>query len=464
MGLLDRINKVKNNDDDNILSENKSKKKVVVQKADIKSKSAKKIFYTPTGKEQELKNKLQKRIMDEFKDEEVDELIPKIDSIAFEIIKKDGEQFADIDRHRVVQELINDLTGFGPINPLLNDIEVSEVMVNGPDKVYVERNGKIQLTDVQFRDDEHVMQVIEKIVSPLGRRIDESSPMVDARLPDGSRVNAIIPPLALNGPTITIRKFAKDPLTVENLINFGTLTRDMAVFIDACVKAKLNIFISGGTGSGKTTTLNVLSSFIPDDERIITIEDAAELQLSQDHVVSLESRPPNIEGKGAVKIRDLVRNSLRMRPERIVIGEVRGGEALDMLQAMNTGHDGSLATGHANSPRDMITRLETMVLMAGMELPIKAIRQQIAGAIDLIVQQARLKDGSRKIVNITEVQGLEGDIVVLQDIFTYKQQGIDKNGKIIGAMVSTGIRPKFYDRLESSGIHIPDSIFKLEEW
>ncbi|MCM1988186.1 CpaF family protein [Oceanirhabdus seepicola] len=461
MGLLDRINKVKSNDD-NKLNENIDKKTRLVHQVDDKSNSSKKIFYTPTGKEQELKNKLQKRIMDEFKDEEVEELIPKIDSIAFEIIKKDGEQFADIDRKRVVQELINDLTGYGPINPLLNDIEVSEVMVNGPDQVYVERNGKIQLTDVQFRDDEHVMQVIEKIVSPLGRRIDESSPMVDARLPDGSRVNAIIPPLALNGPTITIRKFAKDPLTIENLISFGTVTRDMAIFIDACVKAKLNIFISGGTGSGKTTTLNVLSSFIPDDERIITIEDAAELQLSQEHVVSLESRPANIEGKGAVKIRDLVRNSLRMRPERIVIGEVRGGEALDMLQAMNTGHDGSLATGHANSPRDMITRLETMVLMAGMELPIKAIRQQISGAIDLIVQQARLKDGTRKIVNITEVQGLEGDIVVLQDIFTFKQQGIDKKGKIIGAMVSTGIRPKFYDRLESSGIHIPDSIFKFD--
>ncbi len=463
MGLLDRINKAKSNDD-NILHDNIDKKTKSVHQVDNKSNSSKKIFYTPTGKEQELKNKLQKKIMDEYKDEEVEGLIHKIDSIAFEIIKKDGEHFGEIDRNRVVQELINDLTGYGPINPLLNDIEVSEVMVNGPDKVYVERNGKIQLTDVQFRDDEHVMQVIEKIVSPLGRRIDESSPMVDARLPDGSRVNAIIPPLALNGPTITIRKFSKDPLTIENLISFGTLTRDMAVFIDACVKAKLNIFISGGTGSGKTTTLNVLSSFIPEDERIITIEDAAELQLSQEHVVSLESRPPNIEGKGAVKIRDLVRNSLRMRPERIVIGEVRGGEALDMLQAMNTGHDGSLATGHANSPRDMITRLETMVLMAGMELPIKAIRQQISGAIDLIVQQARLKDGARKIISITEVQGLEGDIVVLQDIFTFKQQGIDKNGKIIGSMVSTGIRPKFYERLESSGIHIPDSIFKLEEW
>jgi pilus assembly protein CpaF len=337
-------------------------------------------------------------------------------------------------------------------------------MVNGPYRVYVERKGKVVLTDVQFRNDEHVMHIIEKIVSPLGRRIDESSPMVDARLPDGSRVNAIIPPLALKGPTITIRKFAKDPFTIENLISFGTLTRDMAIFIDACVKARLNIFISGGTGSGKTTTLNVLSSFIPDDERIITIEDAAELQLGQDHVISLESRPANIEGTGAITIRDLVKNSLRMRPERIVIGEVRGGEALDMLQAMNTGHDGSLATGHSNSPRDMIARLETMVLMAGMELPVRAIRQQISGAIDLIIQQSRLSDGSRRIVSITEVQGMEGEVVVLQDIFTFKQQGKDQNGKLIGKMISTGIRPKFYDKLLASGIQVPDSIFQIEEW
>jgi pilus assembly protein CpaF len=316
---------------------------------------------------------------------------------------------------------------------------------------------------VVFRDDEHVMHIIEKIVSPLGRRIDESSPMVDARLPDGSRVNAIIPPLALNGPTITIRKFSKEPFEIEDLINFGTLTKEMATFIEACVKARLNIFISGGTGSGKTTTLNVLSSFIPNDERIITIEDAAELQLWQDHVVSLESRPPNIEGKGAITIRDLVKNSLRMRPERIIIGEVRSGEALDMLQAMNTGHDGSLATGHSNSPRDMISRLETMVLMAGMDLPIKAIREQIAGALDLIIQQSRLKDGSRKITHITEVQGLEGDVIVLQDIFIFKQQGVDSDGKIIGKLIPTGVRPKFYDRLETSGIHIPAMIFMEEE-
>jgi pilus assembly protein CpaF len=417
-------------------------------------------------KHQELKNRLHKQILSELKDDDnVEEIIPKLDAMAIEIIKEDESFRGKIDRKRVVDELINDLTGFGPINPLLMDENVTEVMVNGPNFVYCERKGKIELTSIKFRDDEHVMNIIEKIVSPIGRRIDESSPMVDARLPDGSRVNAIIPPLALNGPTITIRKFSKDPFQIEDMINFGTLTHEMAVFLEACVKAKLNVFVSGGTGSGKTTTLNVLSNFIPYDERIITIEDAAELQLGQEHVISLESRPPNIEGKGAITIRDLVRNSLRMRPDRIVIGEVRGGEALDMLQAMNTGHDGSLATGHSNSPRDMIARLETMVLLAGIELPIKAIREQIAGAVDVIIQQARLKDGSRKIINITEVQGLEGDVIVLQDIFMFKQAGVDANGKIIGKLVPTGVRPKFYERLETSGIHIPTSVFiEEEEW
>ena len=296
-------------------------------------------------------------------------------------------------------------------------------------------------------------------MAPIGRRIDESMPMVDARLPDGSRVNAIIPPLALNGPTITIRKFAADPLTVDDLISFGTMTPEIARFLEACVKVRLNIVVSGGTGSGKTTLLNVLSSFIPPDERIVTIEDAAELQLRQEHVVSLESRPPNIEGKGAITIRDLVRNSLRMRPDRIVVGEVRGGEALDMLQAMNTGHDGSLTTGHANSPRDMLSRLETMVLMAGMDLPVRAIREQIASAIDLIIQQARLRDGSRKIVQITEVQGMEGDVITLQDIFFFEQRGIDEEGRILGRLRPTGIRPKFSDRFQAAGIDLPAELF-----
>jgi len=410
-------------------------------------------------KHQELKNRLHQQILNELKDEDVENILPKIDAMAVEIMKEDESFRGKIDRKKVVDELINDLTGFGPINPLLLDAEVSEVMVNGPNRVYVERNGKLELTYVQFRDDEHVLHIIDKIVSPLGRRIDESSPMVDARLPDGSRVNVIIPPLALNGPTITIRKFSKEPYKIEDLIGFGTLSKEMAVFLEACVNARLNIFVSGGTGSGKTTTLNVLSAFIPSDERIVTIEDAAELQLWQEHVVSLESRLPNIEGKGGISIRDLVRNSLRMRPERIVIGEVRGGEALDMLQAMNTGHDGSLATGHSNSPRDMIARLETMVLMAGIELPVKAIREQVAGAIDLIIQQSRLKDGSRKITNITEVQGMEGDVVVLQDIFIFRQYGVDAEGKLIGRLVPTGVRPKFYERLENSGMRIPASVF-----
>ncbi|WML57193.1 CpaF family protein [Neobacillus sp. PS2-9] len=417
-------------------------------------------------KNQELKNVLHKKILHELKEQEIEEIIPQLDGMAVEIIKDDEDFRGQIDRKKVVNELINDLTGFGPINPLLLDEDVSEVMVNGPNQVYCERKGKLVLTPVQFRDNEHVMSVIEKIVAPLGRRIDESSPMVDARLPDGSRVNAIIPPLALNGPTITIRKFSKDPYQIEDLINFGTVTEEMAIFLDACVKARLNIFVSGGTGSGKTTTLNVLSNFIPEDERIVTIEDAAEIQLGQEHVVSLESRPPNIEGKGSISIRDLVRNSLRMRPDRVIIGEVRGGEALDMLQAMNTGHDGSLATGHSNSPRDMIARLETMVLLAGVDLPVKAIREQIAGAIDVIIQQSRLKDGSRKITNITEVQGMEGDIIVLQDIFTFQQEGLNPEGKIIGRLVPTGVRPKFYEKLEASGIHIPASVFidHHEEW
>jgi pilus assembly protein CpaF len=414
-------------------------------------------------KHQELKNLLHKKILNELKDEEVEGIIPKLESMAIEIIKEDETFRGQIDRKRVIDELTNDLTGFGPINPLLLDEEVSEVMVNGPNQVYCERNGRLELTSIQFRDDEHVMSVIEKIVAPIGRRIDESSPMVDARLPDGSRVNAVIPPLALKGPTITIRKFAKDPFQIDDLINFGTLSEEMAIFLEACVKARLNIFVSGGTGSGKTTTLNVLSNFIPEDERIVTIEDAAELQLGQDHIVSLESRPPNIEGKGAITIRDLVRNSLRMRPDRIVIGEVRGSEALDMLQAMNTGHDGSLATGHSNSARDMIARLETMVLLAGVELPVKAIREQIAGAIDIIIQQSRLKDGTRKIISITEVQGMEGDVIVLQDIFTFKQEGVTAEGKIFGHLIPTGVRPKFYDRLETSGIHIPASVFIGDE-
>ncbi|MGE5507743.1 MAG: CpaF family protein [Chitinophagales bacterium] len=389
-----------------------------------------------------------------------DEVRAAIEAVIAEVLDAEAPNMTRTDRQALVTEIIDEVLGFGPINGLLNDPNISEVMVNGPRQVYIERKGKLVLTDVVFRDNNHVMHVIEKIVAPLGRRIDESSPMVDARLPDGSRVNAIIPPLSLVGPCITIRKFSKDPLQIKDLIRFGSLSEQMAWFLEACVKSRLNIVVSGGTGSGKTTTLNVLSSFIPEDERIVTVEDAAELQLRQDHVVSLESRPPNIEGKGAVHIRDLVRNCLRMRPDRIVVGEVRGGEALDMLQAMNTGHDGSLTTGHANSPRDMLARLETMVLMAGMELPVKAIREQIASAVDLIVQQSRLRDGSRKITHITEVQGMEGEIITLQDIFVFEQRGVDETtGKIVGRHKPTGIRPKFIDKFYNAGIQVPPDLF-----
>ncbi|MEH6953573.1 CpaF family protein [Neobacillus drentensis] len=367
------------------------------------------------------------------------------------------------EKQEILNYVENELLAYGPITPLLENPFISEVMVNSFDEIYYEKNGKILRSTINFVDNQHVMRVIERIVSPIGRRVDESSPMVDARLPDGSRVNAIIPPLALKGPSLTIRKFSDTPFTINDLIRFGTLSVDMAEFLDICVKSKLNIFISGGTGSGKTSTLNVLSSFIPNNERIVTIEDAAELKLNQEHVVSLESRPPNIEGKGQISIRDLVRNSLRMRPDRIVVGEVRGAEALDMLQAMNTGHDGSLSTGHANSPRDILSRLETMVLMAGFELPVKAIREQIANAIDVIVQQTRMKDGTRKVTYITEVLGMEGDTIVLQDIYLFNETGLTNDGRIEGKFTSTGIRPKFTEKLEMNGHALPASWF-VGEW
>ena len=362
-------------------------------------------------------------------------------------------------RANVEQEVIYEVLGYGPIQTLIDDPEINEIMVNGPHQVFIERRGKLQLTNRRFADDEHVMRIIEKIIAPLGRRLDESVPMVDARLPDGSRVNAIIPPLAVNGPCVTIRKFSADPFTPDDLVNFGTLSPAMRDFMAACVRSRLNILVSGGTGSGKTTTLNVLSSFIPADERIVTIEDAAELQLQQDHVVTLESRPCNAEGKGEIDIRALVRNSLRMRPDRLVVGEVRGAEALDMLQAMNTGHDGSMSTLHANSARDALARLETMVMMSGMDLPTVAIREQVSSALHLILHQNRLRDGSRRVTSITEVQRMEGEGIVLQDLFVFKRHSVDNEGKVIGEHTAAGVRPLFMDILEAEGYELSADIF-----
>ena len=412
----------------------------------------------------ELRTKIQNRVIEELDidfneiSDQNEELKQEINFIITKNIEQESLNMTNNQKRKIKEELLDEIIGFGPITALLADISVTEIMVNGPNHIYVEKNGKLILTDAKFKNDNHVMHVIKKIVAPIGRRIDESSPMVDARLPNGSRVNAIIPPLAIDGPTITIRKFAEDPFKVEDLINFGTLSTKMAALLRICVEGRLNIVVSGGTGSGKTTTLNVLSSFIPESDRIVTIEDAAELQLSQMHVVRLETRPANIEGKGEVTIRDLVKNSLRMRPDRIIVGEVRSGETLDMLQAMNTGHDGSLTTGHANSPRDMLSRIETMVLMSGMNLPIKAIRDQAASAIDLIIQQSRLMDGSRKITHITEVQGMEGDVIILQDIFKFEQKGIDNKGKVKGEFASTGIMPKFVQKLKDKGIILPTDL------
>jgi pilus assembly protein CpaF len=362
-------------------------------------------------------------------------------------------------RKQIFEQVLNDLLGFGPIQSLLDDDDVSEIMVNGPKKVFVEKGGKLTKTNVTFDDDDHVLRIIDRIILPLGRRVDTDSPTVDARLPDGSRVNAVVRPVAIDGPSITIRKFRKDKLKAEDLITFGSMTRQMADFLEACVKARFNIIISGGTGSGKTTLLNVMSGFIPENERIITIEDAAELQLQQDHVMRMETKAANADGLHAVSIRELVKNSLRMRPDRIVVGEVRGGEALDMLQAMNTGHDGSLTTVHANTPRDAMSRIETLVLMAGMDLPLKVVRQQVSSAVDLIVQQTRLKDGQRKVTAVTEVAGMEGEIIVLSDIFKFNQSGVTTEGKVLGEVNATGIRPNFTPRLEAAGFKLSADIF-----
>jgi pilus assembly protein CpaF len=412
----------------------------------------------------DLKTRVQNKLLAEMDPSmdvsKTDEVRTTIEGLYDSVLGEENIILSRVERQRLFEQIVAEILGYGPIEPFLADETVTEVMVNGPKNIYIERAGKIVRTTAQFESNDHVMRIIDRIVAPLGRRIDEAQPYVDARLPDGSRVNAVIPPISLVGPTITIRKFFKIPLTVEQIIEKGSISAESVEFLKACVVARLNLIVSGGTGSGKTTLLNILSGFIPEDERIVTIENAAELQLRQEHVVTLESRPPNIEGRGEVSIRDLVINSLRMRPERIIVGECRGAESLDMLQAMNTGHDGSLTTLHANSPRDALSRMETMCLMAGMDLPHRAIREQIASAIDVIVQQERMRDGSRRVISVSEVQGMEGDVITMSEIFTFEKTGIE-NGRIIGRLLPTGLRPKFIDRIEAAGIRLPPTIFGI---
>lgn len=470
MSLLERMEK-KESGNHNTSTNEILKEKLVKRQENIEVKTEE----TPP-KEEEKQYIVDKVIGDDYAEirsevhTEVAALLAKsekatdedVENLINEFVSENYSELGRNDKGKVVKSVLNEMIGLGPLEELIQDETVSEVMVNGPKQIYVEKKGKLMKTNVTFQDEEHVRRIIDRIVSPLGRRIDDSNPMVDARLADGSRVNAIIPPLALCGSTITIRKFSDTPLTIDNLIGFGSLSEKMAGFLEAGVQGKLNILVSGGTGSGKTTLLNVLSAFIPHDERIVTIEDAAELKLMQEHVISLESRPANLEGAGAITIRDLVRNALRMRPDRIVVGEVRGGESLDMLQAMNTGHDGSLTTAHANSPRDALSRIETMVMMAGMELPVSAIRQQVSGALDLIVQQARLRDGSRKIISISEISGMEGSIITTQEIFKYEIEGYDENNKVIGHFTPTGVRPQCCEKIIGNGVAINDEWFAGE--
>lgn len=414
----------------------------------------------------DLKTRVQNKLLSELDPSmditRTDEVRRTIQGLFEQILAEENIVLSRPERARLFEQISAEILGFGPLQPLLEDETITEIMVNGAKNIYIERKGKVHRVPVTFENNDHVMRIIDRIVAPLGRRIDESSPYVDARLPDGSRVNAVIPPISLVGPILTIRKFSRNPITVEQLIQFGSITPEGIQFLKACVESRLNVVISGGTGSGKTTLLNILSSFIPSDERIITIENAAELQLRQEHVVTLESRPPNIEGRGEITIRQLVINALRMRPERIIVGEIRDEAALDMLQAMNTGHDGSMTTLHSNGPRDSLSRLETMTLMAGMELPSKAIREQIASAIDVICHQERMRDGTRKITSITEVSGMEGEVITMTDIFVFEQTGVE-NGQIMGRLRPTGLRPKFMDKIEAAGINLPPSIFGIGE-
>jgi pilus assembly protein CpaF len=413
---------------------------------------------------QELKKNVHQAVIDRVELEKLqrlpnEQIQRELAQLVERIVEEDNIPMNEIERRQLVRDVRDEMLGFGPLEPLLADPTISDILVNTHQHVYIERRGKLELTDVTFYDDAHLMKVIEKIVSRVGRRIDESNPMVDARLPDGSRMNAIIPPSAIDGPLLSIRRFAVNPLTVKDLVEYESLTPPMVQVLEALSAAKINVLISGGTGSGKTTLLNVLSGFIPSDERIVTIEDAAELQLRQLHVLRLETRPPNIEGKGEITQRSLVRNALRMRPDRIILGEVRGAEALDMLQAMNTGHEGSLATVHANTPRDALTRLENMIGMAGLNLPPKAARHQISSAIGVIIQVARLTDGRRKMTSIQEITGMEGEVINLQEIFTFKRAGVDKNGKVCGHFCATGVRPKFSERLQAFGVAVPDTLY-----
>ena len=414
----------------------------------------------------DLKTRVQNKLLSELDPSmditRTDDVRRTIQDLFEQILAEENIVLSRPERARLFEQIAAEILGFGPLQPLLEDDTITEIMVNGAKNIYIERKGKVHRVPVTFENNDHVMRIIDRIVAPLGRRIDESSPYVDARLPDGSRVNAVIPPISLVGPVLTIRKFSRNPITVEQLVQFGSVTPEAIQFLKACVEARLNIVISGGTGSGKTTLLNILSGFIPSDERILTIENAAELQLRQEHVVTLESRPPNIEGRGEITIRALVINALRMRPERIVVGEIRDEAALDMLQAMNTGHDGSMTTLHSNGPRDTLSRLETMTLMAGMDLPSRAIREQIASAVDLICHQERMRDGTRKITNITEVSGMEGEVITMTDIFVFEQTGVE-NGQIVGRLRPTGLRPKFMDKIEAAGINLPPSIFGIGE-